>query len=51
MNFPTFDDIKVQWSWGIMTPEFLATYVQIGTITAEQYKQLTDKDYVAPTAA
>lgn len=51
MNFPTFDDIKVQWSWGIMTPDFLGTYVQIGTITADQYKQLTGTDYVAPKNA
>lgn len=51
MNFPTFDDIKIQWSWGIMTPDFLGTYVQIGTITSDQYKQLAGKDYVAPKTA
>lgn len=49
MTFPSFDDIKMQWGWGIMTPEFLGTYVSICTITADQYKELTGKDYTAPT--
>lgn len=26
-------------------------YVQLGSITAEQYKQITGQDYVAPTPA
>lgn len=50
MTFPDFNTIKMQWDWGIMTPEFLGTYVQIGTITTDQYKELTGKDYTATTA-
>lgn len=51
MTFPDFNTIKMQWSWGIMTEDFLGTYVQIGTITADQFKELSGKEYQAPTAS
>jgi len=53
MIYPNFDVLKMQYSWGpmFMTDEFLATYVPLGTITADQYKDITGKDYTAPTTA
>lgn len=49
MTFPTFDTIKMLYGWGALAngPEW---YVTMGTITTDQYKELTGKDYVAPTA-
>lgn len=52
-NYPNFDVLKMQYSWGhlFMTDEFLATYVPLRTITADQYKEITGKEYGAPTEA
>lgn len=51
MIYPNFEVLKMQYSWGptFMPDSFLATYVPLGTITADQYKQITGKDYEAPT--
>lgn len=48
MTFPPFDQIKQLYAWGCLTggPEW---YVQMGSITADQYKELTGKDYVVST--
>jgi len=40
-----FDFVKTIYSWGFP----IECYVQYNTITAEQYKQITGKDYVAAT--
>lgn len=52
MVYPNFDSLKMQYSWGApyMTDEILASFVGYGTITADQYKTISGKDYVAPTA-
>ncbi|GEB75221.1 XkdX family protein [Levilactobacillus brevis] len=53
MIYPNFDVLKMQYSWGptFMPDTLLATYVPLGTITPEQYKELTGNDYTAPTTA
>lgn len=52
MTFPTFAVLKMQYSWGptFMPDTLLATYVPLGTITADQYKELTGKDYKEPVS-
>lgn len=49
MLYPTFDVLNMQYAWGpaFMTDEILASYVPLKTITAEQYKEISGKDYVA----
>ena len=47
MNFPDLDTIKMLYSWGTLTPN-ADWYVQIGSLTADQYKELTGNDYQAP---
>ncbi|MGF7436742.1 XkdX family protein [Lentilactobacillus senioris] len=42
--------IKMQWSWGMMTDDQLGNFVIWGNITPEQYKEISGKEYVAPTA-
>ena len=39
--------INVQHLYNLGFP--IENYVQLGTITPEQYKQITNKDYVVPT--
>lgn len=48
--YPDFNAIKMQYSWGtdFMTDSDVADYVSYGTITADQYKEITGKDYVTP---
>jgi len=46
--FPDFPTIKLLYSWNVLTPA-LEWYVANKNLTAEQYKELTGKDYVAPT--
>ncbi|MGF7436339.1 XkdX family protein [Lentilactobacillus senioris] len=48
--FPTYDTIKMFADWGMLTDKDAIMYVQIGTITEDQYKELMGKEYVAPTA-
>lgn len=52
MTYPNFEVLKMQYGWGpmFMTDSFLATYVPLGTITADQYKEITGTDY-KPTEA
>lgn len=50
MKFPDYDAIK---SWYNTTPklwtnDMVAEAVKCGNITAEQYKDITGEDYVAP---
>ena len=42
-----FDFVKTIYSWGFP----IECYVQYNTITAEQYKQITGKDYVTASSA
>ena len=42
-----FDFVKTIYSWGFP----IECYVQYSTITAEQYKQITGKDYVTASSA
>ena len=42
-----FDFVKALYSWGFP----IECYVQYNTITAEQYKQITGKDYVTASSA
>lgn len=42
-----FDFVKQLYSWGFP----IDCYVVYHTITAEQYKQITGKDYVAASSA
>ena len=39
----SFDFVKTIFSWGMAIED----YVKGGAITADQYKQITGKDYVA----
>lgn len=41
-----FDFVKTIYSWGFP----IECYVQYNTITAEQYKQITGKDYVTASS-
>lgn len=47
MLYPTFEIIKMQYSWGpaFMVDEDVAYYVPLKTITADQYKEITGKNY------
>lgn len=42
-----FDFVKTIYSWGFP----IECYVQYNTITAEQYKQITGKDYITASSA
>lgn len=56
-TFPPFDQIKQLYAWGCLTDPSGSTengpawYLQMGSITADQFKELTGKDYVAPKTA
>lgn len=41
-----FDFVKTIYSWGFP----IECYVQYNTITAEQYKEITGRDYVAASS-
>lgn len=43
-----FDTIKLFFGWNVLTPS-IDWYAQNGFITTDQYKQITGKDYQAPT--
>lgn len=45
MNYPNLDTAKLFFSWG-----FDIGYMVNNGITADEYKQVTGKDYVAPKA-
>ncbi|MGK9342078.1 XkdX family protein [Melissococcus plutonius] len=40
-NFPTATDIKLYYDWNCYTDEDIKTYVQLGTITQDDYKMIT----------
>lgn len=44
----TFEECKIFWSWGNHELDYYKTFVQLGCITADQYKDITGDDYVAP---
>ena len=43
-----YDLIKLFYGWNVLQPA-IEWYVQNGFIKSDQYKQITDKDYQAPT--
>lgn len=45
-----YEQCKIFWSWGEHHLDYYQTYVQLGQITADQYKDITGEVYVAPTA-
>lgn len=47
--FPDFNLVQMQWGWGFMQLSDLTWYATNGNITADQFKQLSGKDYQAPT--
>ncbi|MCS8573458.1 XkdX family protein [Pediococcus pentosaceus] len=44
-----YEQCKIFWSWGEHHLDYYQTYVQLGQITADQYKDITGEDYVVPT--
>lgn len=44
-----YEQCKIFWSWGEHQLDYYQTYVQLGQITADQYKDITGEDYVMPT--
>jgi uncharacterized XkdX family phage protein len=43
-----YEQCVIFWSWGNHDLAYYQTYVQLGLITAEQYKEIVGEDYVAP---
>lgn len=43
----TFETIKERWEQGYIRIDQLKKFVELGVITAEQYKELTGDDYIA----
>lgn len=43
--YPSFDSIKWFYDINCYTNEDIATYVQLGCLTKEEYKQITSEDY------
>ncbi|MBP5807822.1 XkdX family protein [Lactiplantibacillus argentoratensis] len=49
MTFPTYDAIKGWFILRLWTADMVAKAVELKVITADQYKEITGEDYVAPT--
>lgn len=43
--YPGFDSIKYFYDINCYTNEDIATYVELGCITPEQYSEITNEDY------
>lgn len=48
MKFPDYDAIKGFANSGLWSTDMVAEAVKCGNITADQYKEITGEDYVAP---
>lgn len=49
MTFPNYDAIKGWFDLKLWTAAMVAKAVELKVITADQYKEITGDDYVAPT--
>lgn len=44
-----YEQCKIFWSWGNHQLDYYQIFVQLGHITADQYKDITGEVYVTPT--
>ncbi|WP_342488922.1 XkdX family protein [Bacillus sp. FSL P4-0248] len=51
MIYPTANDIKVFWDWGVYTLEIMREYVALEVITKEEFKQITGVAFDKPAAS
>ena len=50
MTYPDFNAIKYFYGLKLWTDDMVGQAVNLKVITADQYKELTGKDYAAPAA-
>lgn len=48
--YPPYESIKWLYDINVYTNEDIATYVELGVTTKEQYKEITGEDYPEPQA-
>ncbi|MEM5398325.1 XkdX family protein [Staphylococcus gallinarum] len=48
--YPSFESIEWFYDINCYTNEDIQTYVELGCITKEQYKEITGEDYPEPQA-
>ncbi|APJ11997.1 MULTISPECIES: XkdX family protein [Bacillus] len=51
MIYPTADDIKVFWDWGVYTPEIMREYVSLKVITKEEFEEITGLKFEKPAVS
>ncbi|MEH7731162.1 XkdX family protein [Bacillus sp. FSL M8-0166] len=51
MIYPTADDIKVFWDWGVYTLEIMREYVALKVITKEEFVQITGVSFDKPAVS
>ncbi|WP_429975450.1 XkdX family protein [Enterococcus sp. DIV0086] len=44
-KFPSFDDVKTFYNWGCYTNEEIHRYVELGSITKEEYTKITGEPF------
>ncbi|KMK69779.1 hypothetical protein ACJ64_15295 [Bacillus safensis] len=51
MIYPTADDIKVFWDWGVYTHAIMREYVSLKVITKTEFEEITGLKFDTPAVS